>query len=100
VVFGAAVEIFYSCGTVAISTMVFIIEKEPIVKGIAFIFITGVTGGKCDTWGVLRREGVVAIDGGNHHGDAAVGSDSYGSSRRLEYHGRNMAGNFVLSELY
>jgi len=57
VVFGVAVEISYSCGSIAISTRVVIIENERIVKEIAFIFITGVAGGKCDTWGVLHREG-------------------------------------------
>ncbi len=76
-----------------------IVKKKPIVVGIAFIFGTRVAGVKCDTWGVRRREGGVTVDGGNRHGDAAVGSDSYGGSFRLEYRRRNIAGNFVLSEL-
>jgi len=94
VVFGAAVEIYYGCGSVAASTRVFVVENETIVEEIAFIFVTGVAGSKCDTWGVLRREGGVAVDGGDRHGDAAAGSDSYGGSRRLEYRGRSKAGNF------
>jgi len=100
VVVGVAVGICYGCVAVAVSTDVFIVEKEPIVVGIAFIFVTCVAGVKCDTWGVRRREGGVAVDGGDHHGDAAAGSDSYGGSRRLEYRRRDMTGNFVLSELF
>ncbi len=99
VVVGAAVGIFYGCGSVASSTERFIVEKKPIVIGIALIFVTGVVGVNCDTWGVRRRKGGVAVDGGDRHGDVAAGSDSYGGSRRLEYRRRNMAGNFVLSEL-
>jgi len=99
VVVGAAVGIFYGCGSVASSTEKFIVEKKPIVEGIAFIFVTHVTGAKCDTWGVRRRKEGVAVDGGDRHGDVAVGSDSYGGSRRLKYCRRNIAGNFVLSKL-
>jgi len=99
VVVGAAVGIVYGCGSVAISTKRFIVIKKPIVKGIAFIFGTGVAGVEWDTWGVRQKKGGVAVDDSDRHGDVAAGSDSYGSSRRLEYHGRNITGNFVLSEL-
>jgi len=94
VVVGAAVGFFYGCGSVASSTEGFIVEKKPIVEGIAFIFATRVAGVKCGTWGVRRREGGVAVDGGDRHGDVAAGSVSYGGSRRLEYHVRNITGDF------
>jgi len=100
VVVCAAVGIVYGCGSIAISTERFIVIKKPIVEGIAFIFGTGVAGVEFDTWGVSRRKGGVAVDVGDRHGDVAAGLDSYGGSCRLEYRGRNIAGNFVLSELY
>jgi len=94
VVVGAAVGIVYGCGSVAISTERFIVKKKPIVEGIAFIFGTRVAGVKCDTWGVRRRKGGFAVDGGDRHGEVAAGSDSYGGSRRLEYRVWNITGDF------
>jgi len=82
-----------------VSTRWWIFEKEIVIEKIAFIFSTGVAGGKCHNVCVLRRRGVVAVGGSDHHGGCVLDLDSYGGSRRLVYRGRSMAGKYLLSEL-
>jgi len=57
VVFVVAVGLCYSCGSIALSTRVFCFKIERVIKEIAFIFGTAVTGCKRVKVRVFRRKG-------------------------------------------
>jgi len=57
VVFVAAIGWCYGCGSIALSTRVFCFENEQVVKEIAFIFGTVVTGCKRVKVRVFQRKG-------------------------------------------